>query len=178
MTHSRFVKVVFVLAVALVAVQAASANGGFYEAKVLEPAASYVAKKPVAVWCALSPGAWAAHEVERGLNGEADGSAPVGGTEVFLSQNVCPLLRQARRLGPPSLFNLPPTAESIELLTHESIHARGERDEGVTDCAAMHEMPGVAVRFFRVKAGKQLRTLMGDAWSWHDGAPPQYRTVC
>jgi hypothetical protein len=30
----------------------------------------------------------------------------------------------------------------IVTLVHEAIHATGEMDEGVTDCAAMHQAPG------------------------------------
>jgi hypothetical protein len=64
------------------------------------------------------------------------------------------------------------------VLTHEAIHLRGETDDGVTDCAAMHEMAGVAARFFHAPAGKGLRALMAAAWSWHRKAPAEYTTVC
>jgi hypothetical protein len=69
-------------------------------------------------------------------------------------------------------------AAAIETLTHESIHARGEADEGKTDCAAMHEMPGVAVRFFGFKKRAALRGLMAAAWRYHGRADAIYRSVC
>lgn len=168
-------KLLVVVAAALVAAPTAVA-GGFYEAKVLEPAASYVAKKPVKVWCAKTDAAWQAYLVATyGVVGTEHGSAPFGGAAIYLDTEECPPIRQA--LAGQSVY--PPTlAATIEILTHESIHARGERDEGVTDCAAMHEMPGVAVRFFHVRLGKQLRALMAAAWAYHRKAPSQYRMVC
>lgn len=149
---------------------------GFYEAKVLEPAASYVAGKPAIVYCAATAGAWATFLVETGRAGQdANGSAVVGSSEAKLSYAACSYLRVAAR------FPLPPSlgfAASVLTLTHESIHLRGERDEGVTDCAAVHEMPRVAVKFFRVKAGRQLRTLMAQAWAARAEEAAPYRSVC
>lgn len=163
------------LAAALVAAPTAAA-GGFYEAKVLEPTASYVAKKPIAVWCATSTEAWKAYEIATyGVPGTEHGSTPFGGSAIYLDTEECPPLRQFLRA--MSVY-VPTLAATIEILTHESIHARGVRDEGVTDCDAMHEMPGVAVRFFRVKPGAQLRALMAAAWTVHRAEPPQYLAIC
>jgi ubiquinone/menaquinone biosynthesis C-methylase UbiE len=44
--------------------------------------------------------------------------------------------------------------------------------------AAMHEMPGVAVRFFGVTTGKELRALMAQAWKVHRSGPLYFQTVC
>lgn len=48
----------------------------------------------------------------------------------------------------------------------------------MTDCDAMHEVPGVAVRFFKVKTGTQLRAIMADAWIVHRASPAIYQAVC
>jgi hypothetical protein len=61
---------------------------------------------------------------------------------------------------------------------HESIHQRGVADEAATECEAMHEMPRVAVKFFHVKAGKQLRSLMALAWESHKATPDAYQAIC
>lgn len=158
----------------LVAAPVASA-GGFYESRVLEPAASYVAKKPVKVWCAKTTAAWRAWSVAVDLTDGANGSAAVGGTAMHLSHAACPSLRGAA-IGIPQYS--PTLSATIGGLTHEAIHLRGERDEGVTDCAAMHEMPRVAVLFFGIKPGRQLRELMADAWDYHRSQSAQYLTVC
>ena len=42
----------------------------------------------------------------------------------------------------------------------------------------MREMSGVAVRFFGVMPGKQLRALMAQAWKSHRAAPLYFQTVC
>jgi hypothetical protein len=166
----------FVLAAALVAAPTAAAADGFYEARVLEPAASYVAGKPIEVWCATSVSAWHSYEIATyGVVGSEHGSAPFGGSVIYLDTEECPPLRQQLSAGG---VYVPTLAATVEIITHESIHARGERNEGVTDCDAMHEMPGVAVRFFHVRAGKQLRALMAAAWTVHRAEPLQYLTVC
>lgn len=152
----------------------ANAQGGysgFYEARVLEPAAAFVAGKPVKVWCAKSQAVWDSYAEGRVTHGLTTGGSSLTHLDVVTCFNA-----RARLLGGP-IFNAG-LAPAIELLTHEAIHMRGERDEGVTDCAAVHEMPGVAVRFFGLKSGKQLRDLMSAAWAWRARLAPEYRTVC
>lgn len=85
-----------------------------------------------------------------------------------------PLLKALRR---ESIYQ-PALAAVIAILTHEAIHLRGERDEGVTECAAMHEMPRVAVVYFHVVPGRRLRALMAAAWVGYRDEAPAYRTVC
>jgi hypothetical protein len=157
----------------------ALAYPGFHEAKSLEPAASFVARKPAIVWCANSDASWHAYASSRFGAYDSHGAATPSGQEIWLDAIVCDNLTRLQRLvGPIPAKDETSIAGSIEVLTHESIHLRGERDEGVTDCAAMHEMPRVAVTFFRVTAGKRLRALMAAAWPWHRLSPPQYQTVC
>lgn len=161
--------------VVLVLVPSASA-AGFYEAKRLEPAASFIARKPVTVWCANNPAAWSAWlAANNDLALDVIGATYPGTSETHFSPILCANLVLQLTDGGEGYTALAP---SIKTLTHESILMRGETDEGTTDCDAMHEMPGVAVRFFKVKAGKQLRTLMAAAWAWHEKEPLVYRTVC
>lgn len=156
----------------LVLAGSALAEPGFYEAKRLEPAASFVAGKPVQVWCALDETAWHVFAPA----GTEHGLATPGGAAMYLDTPGCPPLRRA--LVRSTDVHQPMLAATIAILTHEAIHLRGESDEGVTECAAMHEMPRVAVRFFTVRPGKQLRALMADAWAGYRVESPAYRTVC
>jgi hypothetical protein len=156
---------------------AAQAPASFYEARALEPAAAYVAGKPVTVWCAVTESAWHAETRSRGLFGDPYGFAKTGGSEFSLKPDLCAILARAAS-GSVSTIDLQSLAPSIQTLTHESIHLRGVRDEGETDCRAIHEMPRVAVRFFHVKPGRQLRALMAAAWAWHRAQPLTYQSVC
>jgi hypothetical protein len=150
---------------------------GFTEAKGLEPAASFVAKKPVAVYCARTTLAWqrlvAANAAPDGAIGLTLPAA--GGDAIALVRAACDNLEQQLQLLGPAAAQLAP---SLQALTHEAIHARGDADEGRTDCAAVHEAPGLATRFFKIRAGKQLRALMAAMWKSRATEPPVYRTVC
>ena len=165
----------------LVALVAAAVLSGappnFTEAKVLEPAASYVAGKPVSVYCArtdLDLREYAQSAYGLAANFEL-GFAVVGSDSIYLGQSVCwPLLDFLKH----RKVTYAEVASALQALVHEAIHARGERDEGVTECDAMHETPRVAVRFFKLKPGKRLRAFMAEAWSAYDALQPQYQTVC
>lgn len=163
--------VVFLLAVTSTA---AAAPAGFTAAPRLEPAASFVAGKHVTVWCARSLGEWRQYVAGRS---ESDilGLTVPGSSEIRVAPVVCTNLR-AKLNG--QVVGNDGFAPSLLLLVHEAVHARGSADEGKTDCAATHETPRVAVKFFRVKAGKQLRAVMAAVWTWRTTSPPAYRTVC
>jgi hypothetical protein len=163
-------------------VAVALAYPGFHEAKALEPAASFVAHKPTKVWCADTDRAWASFVSAHYPSGAAPGddvagAAEIGGGQLWLVRVVCKSLPYGLEKAPPRKLYVS-VAPSIQVLTHEAIHVRGETDEGVTDCDAMHEMPRVAVKFFHVRPGKRLRALMAAAWAWHKGGPAAYKTVC
>lgn len=150
---------------------------GFTEAKVLEPAASYVAGKPVHVYCARTDLDLREYtqQMYGGNPGYEVGLALPGQNAALLGQSQCyPLIDQLHKRK-DDRYDL---AESILTLVHESVHLRGVTDEGQTECSAMHEMPRVAVKFFHVKPGKQLRALMSDAWSAHRAKPAVYQSVC
>lgn len=150
---------------------------GFHEAKALEPAASYVAGKHVVIGCAATDLTLReyAQSLYGGDLGYETGMALTPDGAALLGQSVCyPLMAQLskRHNGGPLL------AESLLTLVHEAVHLRGVTDEGQTECTAIHTMPRVAVKFFHVKAGKQLRALMSDAWAAHSGEPAAYTAVC
>lgn len=153
-----------------------AAPAGFYEGKLLEPAASYVAKKPVVVWCAKTQAGW--RETLAPGAGEIDGLAVPGSSAMRLNPLVCQVIDLWATGQQTPAYAEEGFAEAIETVTHEAVHLRGESDEGVTDCAAMHEMPRVAVRFFHVGPYKQLRALMAAAWGYHRQKPAPYKTLC
>jgi hypothetical protein len=109
---------------ALVAVAALVVPSGFHEVRALEPAASFVAKKHVVVACPNSPAVWSQFISGR----SAGGNTVIGGDTIRLSYGVCSWLMSSPDVRASAY------AGSVVVLTHESIHARGESDEGVTDC--------------------------------------------
>lgn len=161
---------------ALVAVPAAGAAAppGFYESLVLEPAASFVAGRPARVYCALTPAGWQDYAAARRVP-DAYALTVVGTDQTMLEPVTCRVLRTQLRSRRVDEYAV---AAAVRTLVHEAIHQRGVADEGQTECAAMHEMPRVAVKFFHVKPGKQLRALMASAWYSHRATPATYQTLC
>lgn len=169
------------LAVSTVAALAISASSaaparphGFYEAKALDSAASFVARKPAHVYCAHNHAIW-----RDAANANATPTAVAltraGTNRSELEPLICStLIAKLDRL-PVSTYDF---ALSLRVLVHEAIHERGVVLEGEAECSAMHEMPRVAVRFFGVASGKELRALMAQAWKSHFAAPLYYQTVC
>jgi hypothetical protein len=147
---------------------------GFVESKPLEPAASYVARKPVAVQCASSVASWTEWVASNG-GSSANGSAQPGDTVMYLSPQVCSYLRGWQRGRPVALVSLGP---SLLVLTHEAVHLRGLSDEGTVDCDATHEMVAVAQRFFGIRSRATMHELMADVARYRQLEPAVYRTVC
>lgn len=155
----------------------AGSAAAFTRGSVLEPAAAYVAGQPVAVFCASSRAEWEQAKEEHRLAGaNAWGFKDAAG--IYIHPNGCRLLRaeaKGRTLTDPLVLQ----AGFIVTLVHESIHVRQPLwGEGEVECAAMHEAPRVMVKFFHVKAGKQLRAWMAAAWVVHRSDPPVYQSVC
>lgn len=149
---------------------------GFYEAKPLERAAAYVAHRPVKVWCAPNRKTWedfTTAKVGQVVNGLSDQAT----NEMWINDNSCAAMSTAARR-PLATITFGSLGPSIEVLTHEAVHLRGISDEGATDCEAMHQTPGVAVRFFHVLPGKNLRSLMAQTWAWHRTASAELTSVC
>ncbi len=153
----------------------------FARAKALEPAASYVAGKPAQVWCTKTYASWNSfvRQVFGVSEPGANGMALPGGAALYIAPDECNNLLFAVQADPQDAnAAVKALAGPIETLTHEAIHLRGESDEGITDCDAMHEMPGVAVRHFHITPGKHLRALMAAAWIYHRQSPAAYTAVC
>jgi hypothetical protein len=162
-----------VLALTAAPASAETVPAGFHLESHFTAAATFVARKPVAVACANTYTDWRAWV---GAHvGDANGSAQPGGDVAKLSPDACRYLRDRQRGRAVSLYSI---AASLLVLVHESIHLRGEHDEGVTDCAASHEMVGVARQFFGFKTRTAIRALMAQVAKVRDREPAVYRSVC
>lgn len=150
----------------LVVAAVIAAPPGFFPAPKLQPAASSVAGKPVKVWCAKNGAIW--HAV---ASPDATGYVPiVGGHEMWLSNLACANLHAwLNGKNPP---NSEAVAGSMLTLGHEAEHLRGERDEAMTDCAALRAMPAMVRKFFPLKGRISMHDLMALAWDYHDRYPP------
>ena len=69
-----------------------------------------------------------------GIVQHADGVAEVGGTNAFLTPEICFRLYRLAFRGDEGSFSQ--TARAIAVLAHEAWHLRGDADEGVTNCYA------------------------------------------
>ena len=79
-----------------------------------------------------------------GIVQHADGVAEVGGTNAFLTPEICFRLYRLAFKGEEGAFSR--TARAIAVLAHEAWHLRGERDEGVTNCYAFQSGVGLGER--------------------------------
>lgn len=147
--------------VALVAAAALAVLPGFREAPSLEPAASYVAGKPVLVYVG-------------GAYGEG-GHAYPGSSEVYIDETTFAALRAALA---HRTFYEDYVAASLLVLAHEAVHASGVADESQTECAALARLPGMASRFFGFRTWRARHDLMDLAWGSHRGLPQDYQRLC
>jgi hypothetical protein len=69
-----------------------------------------------------------------GIVQHADGIAEVGGTNAYLTPEICYRLYRLAFAGDEGPFSQ--TARAIAVLAHEAWHLRGEADEGITNCYA------------------------------------------
>jgi hypothetical protein len=76
-----------------------------------------------------------------GVVQHADGVAEVGGTNAFLTPQICFRLHRLAFEGDEGPFSQ--TARAVAVLAHEAWHLRGVADEGVTNCYAYQS--GVAL---------------------------------
>lgn len=163
---------------ALLAAVALAAPVGFHESPALERITAFVAHNQTPVYCADTVGNLENVAAEEGLSASADVTGLTEWTplSIYLHPVVCKVvlaLENRKPIGSPLL-----QADDALALVHESIHASGIHDEGQTECAAMHHLPGVAVRFLHVKPGKKLRAFMALAWKAHRLKPAVYQMVC
>jgi hypothetical protein len=96
-----------------------------------------------------------------GIVQHADGLAEVGGTNAFLTPEICFRLHRVTE-GDEGPFSQ--TARAIAVLAHEAWHLRGESDEGVTSCYAFQsgvslgERLGLSAR----TAARMMRQQLAD----------------
>jgi hypothetical protein len=149
---------------------------GFYEAVKLEPAASYVATKPVQVRCTSDIGYWLlyAREATQRQAFDPAGFADIPNGIAYLSPDVCTALLRKLTHKQVSTADM---ATGLLTLTHESVHlGTSSRDEAAVECGAIHTVPAVAVGFFGYRYHRApLRALMAQAWSAHRNLPPDYQ---
>jgi hypothetical protein len=114
---------------------------GFIEAPVLERVASYIAGRPVEVWCANNLRAWRA--TAPGRAGAPGYAIPAYG-QAFLRPNACKTL-----IRPPSAAL--PFGSALLVLVHEATHLTGLVDEYKTECLARKRLAEAAIRFYGFK---------------------------
>jgi hypothetical protein len=137
---------------------------------------------PVRCW---SRQGWEAHEGER----RAHGRSHQGYWERYLSTqpaivnlgpNVCVELTRLRRMR-GSVLDAPwpdALAWSLEMLTHESVHARGILNEAKAECYGMQTVAAAAVALGRTSAeGRYPQAEYWKAWYPHDQPPYLRATV-
>jgi hypothetical protein len=79
-----------------------------------------------------------------GIVQHADGVAEVGGTNAFLTPEICFRLYRLAFKDDEGAFSQ--TARAIAVLAHEAWHLRGESNEGVTNCYAFQSGVGLGER--------------------------------
>ena len=67
-----------------------------------------------------------------GVVHHADGIAEVGGTNAYLTPDICFRLYRLEYKSDEGAFSQ--TARAIAVLAHEAWHLHGETDEGITNC--------------------------------------------
>jgi hypothetical protein len=164
-----------------VAAQAApDVPAGFTSRPALAARAAYIAGKPVTVNCANDAGTWESYVATLSVpppNGHSGGFTPaIGGDATYLAPEVCDLLL-GRIRGKAVLLQV--LGGAIDVLAHESIHLRGEPDEGKTECAAIRSLPAyVVARWgFRKNSRAYFEALNG-ARSFHRDLPAAYQALC
>lgn len=152
---------------AVAALVLAGAPAGFREAPALEPAASFLAGKPVGVWCGVT----------RLGERYPIGYARSGGDAVFVMPSlVCAPLERLRADVPVPSDD---AGYALSVLLHEAAHARGIADERAADCAALAHEAEVGIRFFGLRGKRAyLRSMMATARRSHDGADARYGGSC
>jgi len=97
-----------------------------------------------------------------GIVQHADGVAEVGGTDAFLTPDICHRLYRLAFKGDEGAFSQ--TARAIAVLAHEAWHLRGEDDEGVTNCYAFQSGVGLGERLglSRGTAARMMRQQLAE----------------
>lgn len=171
---TRVIACVVLAAAAVSASSASAVTPGFYEAKRLEPAASFDAGKRVTVLCSTSKASFAASNSHLSVDGGGY-VLPDDLTTMYLRSDVCAILHAWLNHRRVEDYDF---ASAALVLTHEATHLRGETDEGATDCAALAKLPAVIRRFFPPGRRTTVADLMLYARDAHSRKPAAYQGDC
>lgn len=163
-------RAVVVVVVVLVLVLAGAASAEAVpprESFRLEPVASWLAGKPVAVYCG---GVYVGNGVE------ADGSVPaVGADSMNVTVAICRHLEGWFHGRTPLAGDF---ADGLLTIAHEAMHLRGIANEHDADCAALPKIPTMLRVFFHMRNVFRRTELAQDAQVLHDAMPPAYSAAC
>lgn len=137
---------------------AVAAPSGFWLNKRLSPPASYVAGKPVDVYCAYKQ-ATIDNTVSPTATNVAGATPVIGGGAIYLSPLTCAFLGAWMNGRNVDLYNF---AVAIETLAHEGELAAGVDDETTATCKGIPKIPELVARYFPLKKRESLHDLMGD----------------
>lgn len=146
-----------------VAASAVAAPPGFWESARLTPAASFVAGKPVKVYCASTQAAINA-TVSSTATSVLGATPVIGGDQIYLAPIVCAYLNAW--LNGKRIANLYGVAGALETIAHEAELAAGVNDETTATCLGLKAMPQMVMRFFPLRKRESLHNLMGDAYQF------------
>jgi hypothetical protein len=143
----------------------------------LNAASTEVAGKPATVWCESDEAAWTAllneFQVIGFTTGEPWGFAVFQTSTAYLHPDVCLTLRAVINAGAPSDW-LVHMSWALHAFLHESVHLRGIRDEGITDCIALSLHRRYAVSLLGIPETvtyswvtyKRRRVKVRGKWRW------------
>lgn len=106
-----------------------------------------------------------------GIVQHADGVAEVGGTNAYLTPDICARLYRLAFNGDEGSFSQ--TARAIAVLAHEAWHLQGETDEGLTNCYAFQSGVALGQRLGLSKgtARRMMRQQLADNATYARSAP-------
>jgi hypothetical protein len=106
-----------------------------------------------------------------GIVQHADGIAEVGGTNAYLTPDICYRLYRLKYKGDEGPFSQ--TARAIAVLAHEAWHLHGETDEGVTNCYAFQSGVALGRRLGLSEgtAARMMRQQLADNATYGRSAP-------
>lgn len=162
---------------------AADVPQGFTFEPVISLRAAYVTGKPVTIYCASTAEVWSAYITTVGTpadfpNGAASafGYTPVdGATTAYLAPATCNVIHTRLR---GRAVNLPTLGAALDVLTVESLHMRGDVDDGITACHAIHLLPKFLFARWGFRNGSLAsKQVMYGARNYLSRQPSQYHTA-
>lgn len=106
-----------------------------------------------------------------GIVQHADGVAEIGGTNAYLTPDICSRLHRLAFEDDEGSFSQ--TARAIAVLAHEAWHLHGETDEGVTNCYAFQSGVELGRRLglSEATAARMMRQQLADNATYARSAP-------